>query len=179
MKLKIWGEILAVKFIIILPLMFTIYFAYTNTMTNLISSFSQVADAAYFDGHLASLKKLAELDPASKETYKDTFNQVLERKIALSDFVYLKDAVIGEFTGQLFRLLALTCLIATGLSFLLSKRFVKRAEQLIELESKQFEQRRQISFLQNWQDVSRKVVHELKGPMTPIKLIAMPFSSIS
>jgi nitrogen fixation/metabolism regulation signal transduction histidine kinase len=67
---------------------------------------------------------------------------------------------------------ALVLLVSLLGSLLISRGIVARVSRLMEEQQRAAAKLRDLSALKNWQAVARVLVHELKAPVTPIKLIA-------
>lgn len=124
------------------------------------------------DQHLGLLREEARLHPESEADYKQAFLKLTETKKSLEAFFFAKDSILRDFLSQTIAItLSVLTLFLLG-SFAISRSIVKRVQVLIDEREKAAFKLRELQALESWQKVAKVLVHELRAPMTPIKLVA-------
>lgn len=177
MKNIIWIELLLIKLLLIVPLVIFTTEAQNESIKTLFSAYENIVDVDILNRQLEILKQIAKKDPTNIGTYRKQFIGVAESKNSLKDFISLKKIIVDDFSKQMLNILIAIILISILASVLISNRIAKRYRILIATKESVIEKDSQIKFLKEWQLISKKVVHEIKGPLTPIKLIATDITS--
>lgn len=118
----------------------------------------------------SSLKDLAKLDPKNKEKYREQFEDVEVEKSVYGQADYIRKGLYRTFMGYWFIGLAAFVLLAALLAHFLHVKISKEYErnfQNLRRERARIEKMQELNKLQL---VSRKLVHEIKNPLTPIEL---------
>lgn len=124
------------------------------------------------DEALDHLRDDAKRDPEREGEIREKFREISESKKSLESFFLAQDSIYRNIRHQTLAF-GLIVLIASLLgSLLISRGIVKRAQSLIHEREKAAAKLRDLNSLQNWQNVAKTLVHELRAPMTPIKLVA-------
>ena len=124
------------------------------------------------DLFLTTLKEHAQLLPERADQLKARFEEVLGTKRALEGFFMARDSIAGEIREQTLLITGATLFISLLLSLWISWGIVREVQGLMLEREKAAAKLRDLKALQHWQMSARTLVHELKAPVTPIKLIA-------
>ena len=124
------------------------------------------------DLFLATLKEHAQLLPERAGQLRARFEEVLGTKRALEGFFMARNSIAGEIREQTLLITGATLLISLLLSLWISSGIVREVQGLMREREKAAAKLRDLKALQHWQMSARTLVHELKAPVTPIKLIA-------
>ena len=123
------------------------------------------------DSYLAQLRESAKLLPAKEAEFRAHFQEASLTKRAVEEFFLARSSIDREIRNQMLTITLATLLMSLLSSLLISRGIVKRFRSLIKERERAASKLRDLSSLQNWQMIARTLVHELKAPMTPIKLI--------
>jgi signal transduction histidine kinase len=120
---------------------------------------------------LQQLKLWSQLDPERAPKYYAQFNDWIEIQKSLVEWDNLKPIIEMRMQQtSLMNALILTVLTLI-ISFFVAKSVTLQFQKL--LEEKKLSAKRQVELksLIQWQTTARNLVHELRGPLTPIKLV--------
>lgn len=118
------------------------------------------------------LKNLSLLDPSRSSHYYTQFQEWSEIQKSMVEWNNLKPII--EVRVQRTSILnALAVMFLTLLiSFLVAKSITKKFQKLLYEKSLSVRREAELDGLTQWQVTARNLVHELRGPLTPIKLVA-------
>ncbi len=124
----------------------------------------QVVDSAS-----TNLKTLGQLDVSNREKYKKEFLDLQDLSLVYSNRGVVRDEIQRSFLLYFAICCGFGLFVSIGLSLLVGRRVAKiYGEAYQELNI----QREKNSFLENvaqWQDMAKRLAHEIKNPLTPIE----------
>ncbi len=123
------------------------------------------------DHHLSTLKKAAELDPDQKKEYKKIFQKGVETKKSLQTFFLLKKQLLENLQRQSIQNALMVVTISLILALIISYTIVRRTQLLWQSKEEALQKVERLHSLENWQQIARMLIHELRHPITPIKLV--------
>lgn len=124
------------------------------------------------DQFLSRLKEDAKENPEKEQLLKTQFREVFEVKRTLESFFLMRSSIENHLRWQTIYITVGILLISILGSLLISHGIVRQVKQLIKDRERAHAKVRDLNALQNWQAVARTLVHELRAPITPIKLIS-------
>jgi signal transduction histidine kinase len=124
------------------------------------------------DTCLDQLRRAARENPARTAEFRGIFEQVGGVKRGIEEFFLARSSIGDDFKLQAL-VIAIVVLALSGVfSLPISMAIVKRFRWLLAEQQKAQRKVQDHAALQQWQTVARTLVHELRAPITPIKLIA-------
>lgn len=153
-----------------LPIMGSYFMAHEVVVRSLNLGFSPAVPKLIerYQQHLRDLRRLKAFD---EKSLQNEFAESRELQVIFQDPEAIKNALsrslVGYFFSGLLMALILALIAAWILSWRINQRFSKTVDELLL-------QREKIQYLENlsqWQEVAKKLVHEIKGPLTPIELL--------
>jgi signal transduction histidine kinase len=174
---KLWVQILFIIGITSLPIAFFgqhFQKSSTGVIARLYNSHEVeqiVADYA------KNQKKLSNFDPTNTETYKQNYLKAEQLLETMSDIDTVSQPLVAELNRGFLLKIAAILVCSVMLSFFVAKAIVRHFNRLLrkatELEHKQLE----VANLANWQQIAKSLVHEIRAPIAPIKLVVSGISS--
>lgn len=169
---KIWTKIFFVLLLATIPLMLAQYFLQRESIELVFEVVEKADPPAQLDSHLQLLKKISSLDPRHTEDYKKEFEKTVESKIERGDVTLVRENLVKEILKQTLRNTLVVLGVFLAMSFWISKGIVDLLKRLIQENRTHSLRLEKLGSLESWQRVARMLVHELRAPITPIKLIA-------
>ncbi len=172
MIVKIWYKIAAIIILLTLPLMGIQYFLNKQSIELAFQMVDNNQVNETLDNYLNTLKSTAVLDPQHRDKYKDQFRKVLTTKQALNDFGLLRNQLVKNIMVQTLWWTSFILLFFLAMAFLFSKSIVTQFNKLLEKIKKDAQKLEALHGIESWQRTAQIMVHELKAPLTPLKLIS-------
>ena len=122
--------------------------------------------------NLRHIKEIAKIDEENESAYRETFKYTAIAKRELEDFHLLKEGISDDLQNQSLRNAILILILSLLASLLLSFMIVKAFKNILSQKSKAIKDLEQLASLERWQHAARVLMHELKSPITPIKIVA-------
>ena len=171
-KLPIWLNLFLIISLVTLPV---IYFQYLS-QKNALSYFSDLLlnedIESALGNNLETMKKLKEfLNEEEQKALKETFQKHYASLTVYKSLNDKKQELREQFLSHTLIITFGALVIALLAAILLAKSIVSTFRQLNDNLFQKEIQLREKNELENWQQMARRVIHELKGPITPIKLI--------
>jgi|JI10StandDraft_1071094.scaffolds.fasta_scaffold36263_5 signal transduction histidine kinase len=120
--------------------------------------------------HEENLKRLSKIEPESKDLYRLQFEKVQNLKLLFGEDEYFSEAIRSTTIKYFFIIfgLALTVSLISGivLSFKVNQIYIKSFDELV----KEREKSRYLSEMAKWQDVAKKLAHEIRRPLQPMRI---------
>ncbi|PCK07394.1 MAG: hypothetical protein COA42_14560 [Alteromonadaceae bacterium] len=163
---RLAGAILILSFI---PLVAS-YFLVSEVLDSVISLHTDSNAGEIFKEYQADLKKLKILDDKNSHLYKQKFYQLEEKLLIHEEPAVLKGILRGAFLTYYLVLIVFimlfSCLVAVVLS-----RSVARSYKKLSMDDLQKSKKLQtLQYFDEWQEIARKLAHEIKNPLTPIEM---------
>jgi signal transduction histidine kinase len=169
---RIWLQIAVLLAIAVLPAMLLQLKLQSDGLSLVFDLADKAATRPILDAYLETLKEAAQSAPDRAAAIKTRFREVQAARRALEEFFLAKDSIAGEIQRQTL----INTMWALGLSLaasvLVSRLIVGKFRRLLEEQERAAAKLRDVAALENWQTMARSLVHELRAPITPIKLIA-------
>ncbi len=117
-----------------------------------------------------NLKKLSKLDPQSKDSYRLEFEKVQNLKLLYGDDTYFGETIHATAFKYFFIIFGLALVIAlfsgVVLSFKVNQIYVASYRELAQEKEKSS----YLSEMAKWQDVAKKLAHEIRRPLQPMRI---------
>ena len=169
---KMWSLLFLMILLSSIPILVTNFLLQQQTMI----AFSQVGDqlplAANNREHLELLKRMKQLDPINQQTYREKFNRLMEIQWILDDWHQVRSLFMQQLIINSLIISGIVLLIAMILSYYFARKIVKKYANVLASNQAQVEKLKGLEYLKQWQQTARILAHELKTPMTPMRLIA-------
>ncbi|MEK6705425.1 MAG: ATP-binding protein [Bdellovibrionota bacterium] len=169
---KIWLKISSILLLVIIPIMLAQYFLEKESIELVFDVAEKTAPVTLFDSHMQLLKQISKFDPENTSSYKKEFEKTAESKIARQDIKLVRDNLVADLLKQIVRNTLIILAVSLAFSFLIAKNIVALLKRLIAENRIHSSRLERLGSLESWQRVARMVVHELRAPITPIKLVS-------
>lgn len=155
-----------------IPILLTMFLLHKQAL----SAFSQVGDnlqlAQNNREHLSLLKKMKQYDPTNEGHYREQFNQLVETQWVLDDWQQVRNLFMGQLAINSLIISGIVLLLAMIFSYYFARNIVDKYSRLLASNQAQMEKLKGLEYLKQWQQTARMLAHELKTPMTPMRLIS-------
>lgn len=172
MILRVWLRIISIIFLVAAPLAYVEYIYQRESVTLVFDLADRNMPGFILDSHLKLLKKLSTYDPANQRQYREEFEKTVEARSAKEDLRQVRDRIVQDLLKQT-RINALIVLVGfSALALWISRGIVKLLRRLAQENQTQSRRLERLRSIESWQKLVRMLVHELRAPITPIKLLA-------
>ncbi|MBI1860426.1 MAG: hypothetical protein HYR96_05870 [Deltaproteobacteria bacterium] len=172
MTLKVWAKLIIALALVTLPLIVSNHILQRQSLDLLNRVHGSGGVAPILDDHLNLLKETARREPSRTAQLHSKFQKTLDAKIALDDLSTVQGSIAKEITSQSLKITLTVLAIALFLSLFLSKNIVATFSWLHRQNQVQASRLQTLSAIESWQKLARMLVHELRAPLTPLKLVA-------
>jgi K+-sensing histidine kinase KdpD len=117
------------------------------------------------------LKTLKQLDPANQDKYRDRFIKANEASSVFDNPELYERIVKDTYKSYYFLLLAIALLCAISVSWYINRKVVKAYRTLVSDDIKKAETILELQHFEQWQQVAKKLAHEINNPLTPIEIM--------
>ncbi len=171
MILKVWLQILIIFIIACGPLFMLEYFQHEETLQLTLNSGPTTEIINKIPFVLNQFRESAVQNPQNAELYQNHFYKWFEIQKSLIEWDNLKPIIHRKmqktsFINALFLLIA-----ALSTSLFVARSITKQFEKLLKEKTDRIEREGELKALSQWQATARSLVHELRGPLTPVKLV--------
>ena len=128
------------------------------------------------DDSSRNLKTLKRLDPGQQERYREEFGAVERLQRVYSDPGTLKAEVLDSLRIYFGLGLVAAVLLSMLLAMLLSRRIARLYEKTFDELIRHRQKVRYLEEMASWQDLARRLAHEIKNPLTPIEVLVTSLS---
>jgi nitrogen fixation/metabolism regulation signal transduction histidine kinase len=177
MILQIWLKLFAIVLLALVPLMAGQYFMEKESIELVFNMATKSNTIEFMDSHMAQLKKLSQLDPENSEMYRSEFERAVDTRNVVKDLGLVRHSLTDDILMQTVRNTLLLMLAALVATLFLARSIVALLRRLIAENQVQSLRLERLSALESWQRVARMMVHEMRAPITPIKLVATDMES--
>lgn len=168
----IWIRIAALLVLAVLPATILQIKLQEDSLAVVYNFAEQTGMRVTLDLYLQRLREDARTTPEREGEFRAQFTEASLTKRAVEEFFLARSSIVSEIRHQTLIVTILTLGLSLIISLLISRGIVKRVQLLMAEREKSAAKLRDLSFLQNWQIIARTLVHELRAPVTPIKLVA-------
>mgnify|MGYP000485215548 CR=1 FL=1 len=172
MIFRVGFKIFLMIFCISVPLVWIQYFSQRESLQLTLEMNEKIFPKEILDSSLKNLRLLSKLDPQHKDQYRKEFEMTLERKFAQTDIRLVQDRVIQNLLKDTLTNMAVVLGFFLLFCFFISRNLVVSFRKLADQVREQSLRLEQLNSIQAWQKIARVLVHELRAPITPIKLVA-------
>ena len=169
---RIWLRIVASIAVTVIPAMLL----ETEMLSDAINVVYQVIDGIDLrttsEDYMRLLKESAQRDPEHSDNYRQAFQRAALTRQAVEQFYLVREALRSDIRKQTIRNTLAVLALSLGLALLVSRAIVHSFRRLLVEREAATRKLAELGALTNWQKIARMLVHELKAPITPIKLIA-------
>ena len=169
---SLWLKIFSIVLLVVLPLMAAQYFMQKESIELSFNMAEKSNPIETLDSHMSLLKKLSRYDPENSELYKKEFETTNESRNAVRDLKSVRTNLIDDILIQTLRNTLLVLLVSLGVTYWIARNIVGILSRLVQDNQTQALRLERLSALESWQKVARMMVHEIRTPITPIKLVA-------
>jgi len=167
--LKLWLKLVSLVLICSIPLM-VVFFVLQNEVVkmgfgqhqNTITSLSQ---------YQKDLKTLARLDASNSTKYREQFYQNHAAMSDLSEIQKISTGIQQSLFEQTLLMVAGVLAISFLMSWFFASHVVNQFKILLDENRLAWQKVTALQNIESWQNVARMLVHELRTPMTPIKMV--------
>lgn len=138
------------------------------------SSIPKVLDNAQKD-----LKQLRELNPNDAKSYRDRFQEVQELKEIYSESSFIKQKLNRALQTYFFIALSVGIIIALIATLWFSRRADRLYRKAVEEWKKEQERGQYLEEISLWQEVAKRLAHELKNAATPLEVLSSGLPKIA
>ncbi|RYZ48489.1 MAG: hypothetical protein EOP07_25720, partial [Proteobacteria bacterium] len=167
----IWLRIAALLALAVFPIMFLQLKLQQDSVALVYSLADKTEIRPTLDESLKQLRESARALPEKEAEYKAAFQKTLETKRSLEEFFLAQSSIDRDIRTQTVIITLLVLAISLLGSVWISRGIVRRVQTLINERERAASKLRDLKSLQNWQGVAKILVHELRAPLTPIKLV--------
>jgi signal transduction histidine kinase len=167
----IWIRIMMVLALAVLPAMLLQFKLQSESVALVFDLAERTQIRSAIDTHLATLRETAKQMPAKEDEYRRSFEEGASVKRSVEEFFLARESIDGEIRDQTIIITATILFVSLLLSIFISRSIVSRFQVLLIEKEKAVTKVKDLSALQNWQTIARILVHELRAPITPIKLV--------
>jgi len=169
---KIWVKIFSILILAIVPLVVSQYLFQKDSIEVVFDLAEKTSPVGFLDNHLSLLKKISKFDPDHTDQYKKQFEAVMEVKTAKQDVQVVQANLVNNLLRQTLRNAILILSVSLVFSFAIARSIVGFVRNLIANNKIQSARLDRLASLESWQKIAKMVVHEIRGPITPIKLVS-------
>jgi signal transduction histidine kinase len=169
---SLWLKILALVLVILGPLLGAQYFLQEQSLDVAFGLSERLLPHDALARYQLALKRLARLDPANELEYRREFGEAAEAQGLWEDLSLTRAAVRRDLGYQSLRMALAVIALSALLSFLIARNIAAHFARLLEDNRRQINKLSKLHALEGWQTTARMLVHELKGPLTPLRLVA-------
>jgi signal transduction histidine kinase len=148
------------------------YFLQKQSIELVFDVVEKANPSSFFDSHLQLLKQLSKYDPKNMELYKAEFEKTADIRMASKDIDLFRENIVGDLLKQTLRNSLIVLLVSLVGSFLIASNIVGLLKRLLDENKTHSSRLERLGSLESWQRVARMLVHELRAPITPIKLVS-------
>lgn len=174
---RIWLKLFLIALLAVVPLMTAHYLMQKESIGLVLQVAEKSSPSDFMDDHLANLKKLSQLDPKNSETYRTEFERAAEARNVGKDMRLIRDKLVDDLLFQTLRNTLFVLLTALGITYLIARSIVGLLRRLVRENQTHSLRLERMSALESWQKIARMMVHEMRAPITPIKLVATDIES--
>jgi signal transduction histidine kinase len=117
------------------------------------------------------LKVLKELDPAHDGAYKARFIKAHEASSVFDNPELYERVIKDTYKSYYLLLLAIVLLCAIGVSWFINRQVIRAYRTLVSSDVKKAETIMELQHFEQWQQVAKKLAHEINNPLTPIEIM--------
>lgn len=172
MLINIWLKIILVIVLAGAPILFIQSYLLRSSLSLVTSMAQNLVKPEILESQQKLLKIAASRDPEHVTVYKSSFESIQKARVALADFETIKTQLMKDVLSQTFLLAGGILIIFLILAFFVAKTVVNRYERLMKQNLEQTRKLEKMKSLETWQDMAKMIVHEIKGPLMPIKLFS-------
>ena len=172
MTFKIWFRIFVIVFLVSMPLAIVQYFLQKESIELVLEIASKTTPTSILDRQMQLLKQISKIDTKNVDQYKKEFESVVEIKIAKEELSTVKVQLIKNLLRQTLHNIICVLMIFLVLTFIVSKQIVVIFKKVLDQLQAQSNRLERLNSIEKWQKLVRVLVHELRAPVTPIKLVS-------
>lgn len=161
---------LTILILSVIPLVATYFLLNDILNTSLDLGFNENVKTILIDSQ-ENLKQLKKYDPANQNKYKEKFDKIQSSRAVYDDLPFVKKNLGKSLFAYWAAGFSVAFLLALAAAYLLgrsiSKRYTKTLNDLMRAQEK-------VTYLNEiglWQNIARKLAHEIKNPLTPIEMM--------
>lgn len=172
MTLRLWLQILAIIVITSIPLAVLQGLQSRDAMKLVLATQPTDTLVPLLGEQMENLRRLAELDREREESYRSQFEKLGTAQRDLKDLQQVETVLLADLWWQILRNILVVSTLGLLLALIISKRIVKRYEELMADRVRLGIVEEQSRTLQSWQRMAKTLVHELRAPIAPIHTVS-------
>lgn len=169
---QIWLRIAVLLTASLLPITMVFLKLQTDSVQLVFTLADQTNIRTAIDTCLSQLRRAAKENPERTTEYRGLFDQVGAVKRGVEEFFLARSSIGDDFRMQAVYIAVIVLGLSVLISSAIARTIVKRFRWLLAEQERAQRKIQDHSSLKQWQTVARTLVHELRAPITPIKLIA-------
>lgn len=171
MIFRVWVQIIAIFIIASAPLFLLNYLQQEETLQLTLESGPGKMVEQKIPQAIRQLKTLAALVPEKAADYFSEYQEWTKLQTSFVEWENLKPIIQRrlQITTLAHAILLLGLMLL--LSYFVARSITRKFHKLLEEQSLSLQRRAELQSLAQWQESARILVHELRGPLTPVKLI--------
>jgi len=169
---NLWIKLFSIVLLIVVPLITIQYFMQKESIELAFHIAEKNNSVELLDSHMALLKKLSRFEPESADLYKKEFEATIESRNVVRDLKIIRANLIDDILFQTLRNMLFVLIISLLATYWIARSIASLLKRLVADNQTQALRLERLQALESWQKVARMMVHELRTPITPIKLVA-------
>jgi signal transduction histidine kinase len=154
-----------------IPLMAIQYLQQKESLAIVTEINKKESAEALLSRQMQRLQQLAVFDSKNEEAYKTDFFDLLNYKKQLIAINQVQNSVIKSIEKQSLVNLIFTLFLSGILAIIVASNIVRQFKKLLLVRELAVKRQQELQQLEKWQNTARSLVHEIRAPLTPIKLI--------
>ncbi len=166
---KLWIQLLFIVFVCLVPMSFIFNSLIKESNQILLSNEEQIINQ--LRNYEGLLKKIASFDNTNSDVYKKYFFESNELRNKLSDEYKFSEILRANIVRQTFIWMIAVFLTSILIAWFLSRKIVSDFKLILTQHQVNIEKINSLSNIENWQNTAKIIIHEIKTPLTPIKMV--------
>lgn len=120
----------------------------------------------------SDLKELKQFHPEKESEYKERFQKIQDLREIYSDGTYIQEQLSQSLKMYFLIAVSFAVLLAGIVAFWFSKRADKLYKTAVTNWMQEQERSRYLTEMAGWQDIAKRLAHELKNMATPLQVLS-------
>ncbi len=118
------------------------------------------------------LKALKENNPENEAEYRSRFQEIQDLLDIYSESALIRKKLSGSLTIYFFVMVSFVVMMSVLVAYWFGRRADRLYRKAVESWQKEFKRSQYLSEIASWQDVARRLAHELKNRATPLQVLS-------
>jgi nitrogen fixation/metabolism regulation signal transduction histidine kinase len=169
---KVWMRLAILVALAVIPATLLQFYLQQDSLNLVFDLVNRSGVREAVDSYLGDLRIQAKTAPERTSFLRKEFDKASQAKISLEELFLSKDALNKDLRIQIVFSTGVVLILSILLGALVSNAIVQTIRHFLTQQDKDATKLKDLAALESWQTLARVLVHELRGPITPIKLIA-------